>query len=840
MEIKYKIIGFMHTCNELRKENLQRFMKYIFNHVDELVVYDHGSTDGTYELLKKYTNHIIRNSKNDSENESKCNQQLLELTLSLNPDFILWMNPDEILSNNTNIQNLCINMKKNNTDGLLLHKINIWRSKTYKRIDNQYDLEWLVKLWKVKPGMRFESDDNNFKRYYPITINNISKNFESYVINYGFSNDLNLSFKFFINRRNGVRGDELNKIILEKGGSNIDLTTYRVDRNLFPQELWDENDRQPEQHSFEDNFNKISKYKDLVFKPNITYVCLIYKSIKWLKFFYEQFLKYTDMKNNEFYFIANDAVDEVKEYLTCNRIPHYIYNNNESQRKEFYINNVYRAYNYSAKVARGDYLVFLNSDMCFSKNWAENLFGGLNGSNCVCSRLVESGKMTSGLYGIGRNFGYICEEYNEQGFNNYADSISENVIKDSGLYMPLLIRKDDFIKVNGYPEGNISQNCDMWNPIITQKGEPCRTGDFILMQKLSQIGIKHQTVFNSIVYHFQAGELMDNIISNDILKNTNMFIICNDYITGRNGEKVLWQYLVELSSNNYGVDMDNVKPIHRGTFEQQASEYILKNHLNTGIVLQNASFMSNITTNAFKISYLQDNFRKMGYDLNQQEVNLRNSNYVITNSVSTAASYPEIDCEVIPIGVDEDVFKPMDKLEMKKKYGFDKYNRIGIFVGEFSGVKGWPTIETLINNHQDIFWIIVSKNVNDKYNTLYSITYNKISHSMLSELLNCADFFIVGSNVETLCLAAIEACLCNVPVIMHDTGVFYEFTEEEKQTVGIITDNFENALNEIFKRNFTPRDTIIRKNLTSKTVMEKWKQSLQCIQLKIDSRQFYI
>ena len=68
----------------------------------------------------------------------------------------------------------------------------------------------------------------------------------------------------------------------------------------------------------------------------ISYVCLIYKSVKYLKFLYEQFNKYTKLKDgDEFYFVANDATEEVLNYLSNNNFPHYIHNNTEEQRKEY-------------------------------------------------------------------------------------------------------------------------------------------------------------------------------------------------------------------------------------------------------------------------------------------------------------------------------------------------------------------------------------------------------------------------------------------------------------------------------------------------------------------------
>jgi hypothetical protein len=244
----------------------------------------------------------------------------------------------------------------------------------------------------------------------------------------------------------------------------------------------------------------------------ISYVCLIYKSTKWLKFVYEQFHKHTKLnKGDEFYFVANDAYPEVLDYLSKNtHIKYYIHENTEEQKKEWYINNVYRAFNTAAKKAKGDYIVFLNSDFAFSPNWETNLFKHINDNICVCSRLVERGILRSGRYGIERNFGNNYGDYNEQAFLNYINKIEENKIEKGGLFMPLLIKKIHLEAIGYYPEGNVRiDSKDIYNPIIAKKGEPLVPGDVVLMEKLRRINVHHHTVFDSIVYHFQQGEMRE-------------------------------------------------------------------------------------------------------------------------------------------------------------------------------------------------------------------------------------------------------------------------------------------------------------------------------------------
>ena len=75
--------------------------------------------------------------------------------------------------------------------------------------------------------------------------------------------------------------------------------------------------------------------------------------------------------------------------------------------------------------------------------------------------------------------------------------------------MPLLIRKKHFEMAGGYPEGQVVVGSNIYDPIIAKWGEACISGDTVLMQKLHAHGIIHQTVFDSVVYHFQWGEKDD-------------------------------------------------------------------------------------------------------------------------------------------------------------------------------------------------------------------------------------------------------------------------------------------------------------------------------------------
>ena len=310
----------------------------------------------------------------------------------------------------------------------------------------------------------------------------------------------------YSNKQNGEDMDWVKR-------AHLDIKTqYRIDKILY---YYDANyATTSETANLSDSVisNNMKKIIESNKQRKISYVCLIYKSTKWLKFVYEQFHKHTKLNDgDEFYFVANDAYPEVLDYLTKNpHIKHYIHNNTEEQKKEWYINNVYRAWNTAAKKANGDYIVFLNSDFAFSPNWETNLFKHMNNNRCLCSRLVERGILRSGTYGIERNFGNNHSDYDEEAFLKYTKEIAENKIEKGGLFMPLLVKKQHLEMIGYYPEGNIRKDsADIFKPIIAKKGEALISGDVVLMEKLRRINVHHYTVFDSIVYHFQEGEMRE-------------------------------------------------------------------------------------------------------------------------------------------------------------------------------------------------------------------------------------------------------------------------------------------------------------------------------------------
>ena len=501
----FKIICIAQIYNELEKGNLERFIKYVLPLVDELIVYDDGSTDGSYEYIKKFTKNIIKGKRNEFHRELFHKELLLKKALKFKPDFIFYLDADEVFSKGgrEKLEEVCDWMIKEDLDGASFHKINLWRSKSWQRIDSLFDIGWFVHLWRVKHGMSYGViKEGLHQNPCPKTVRKIKRNHELAILHFGFSDIKNIAYKYMTYKNHDQRGyNDLDRLIDEQK-----LKLKKVDWKLFPSGLYTDDSR-PERINYSDFIIEIMKYRENPSAPTISIVCLIYKSTDWLKFSYSQIVKYSDLRNTEIYYIANDADRKVLKFLKRNKVPFYEWNNSRKQKKEWYIDNVYRAWNFAAEKAKGEFIVFVNSDMAYTYEWIENLRKWYNGRNCVASRLVESGKLKSGEFGIEKNFGKKLNEYKEGRFQEYASVISTKTAKKGGLFMPLLIKKNDFLSVKGYPEGNALVGSDIFYPKIAKQGDVCVSGDAILIKKLKFKGIEHITSFDSIVYHFQQGEM---------------------------------------------------------------------------------------------------------------------------------------------------------------------------------------------------------------------------------------------------------------------------------------------------------------------------------------------
>lgn len=458
-----KLFGFVKCFNEGKNGNLERCLNHLSTFCNDIVLCDDNSSDNSVEIAKKYTKHIIQLPNNFKE-ELAHKQKLLELAASLDPDWIVSLDPDEIFDRSGEqggIRSLCQYGEEHGIDSFSFLYYNLWKGKKEYRVDELWNKNWQPKLWKNNGRLKFDVQEGLHLRQYPLGLVN-DRRTDIKIIHYGFSNKEEIDRKYSIYASLGQSGWALERIKDEKN-----LLCKKFSRDWFP----------------------LSTMK-------ITVVCLIYKSIEYANFVLNSFNNHTCRKGRDidFLFVANDPTDKLLAFLHEKKIQHLLYRNDDPN--ENYLKRVYRAWNYGGFNAPGDIIVFVNSDMAFSDKWLDNLVRNLREDRIVTSRLVESGKLRSGKYGIEKDFGRTNSKFDDDSFQRFATKISTPEIKAGGLFMPCAIYKDLFVKSRGFPEGN-----------KVKKNGNITSGDRIFFyETLSSLGINHYCVFDSIVYHIQEGE----------------------------------------------------------------------------------------------------------------------------------------------------------------------------------------------------------------------------------------------------------------------------------------------------------------------------------------------
>lgn len=219
----------------------------------------------------------------------------------------------------------------------------------------------------------------------------------------------------------------------------------------------------------------------------VTLVVLVYRSLRWLDWCMEGVENSKNETRYRWFVVGCDATEDV---LADDRIC-LSYQNEDTN--EFYINRVYRAWNAGVLEAPTQLVVMLNSDMYASDYWLDELVWVKDAKpkSVPTSLLVESGAVRSAMPEYVKNFGMNPGEFDRQAFHGHADSIKRKGCTQSGrLYMPILVDRQEFFDVGGYPEGN----------------PPGTTGDKDLIRRYREAGYEHVTAVGSVVYHCQLGE----------------------------------------------------------------------------------------------------------------------------------------------------------------------------------------------------------------------------------------------------------------------------------------------------------------------------------------------
>ncbi len=191
--------------------------------------------------------------------------------------------------------------------------------------------------------------------------------------------------------------------------------------------------------------------------------------------------------------------------------------------------------------------------------------------------------------------------------------------------------------------------------------------------------------------------------------------------------------------------------------------------------------------------------------------------------------------KVINHGVDLDLFKYKNVLDMRRKYGIPLDRKVGLFVGSFHPVSGYATAAKLAREMKDIFWIFVLKHeIKTKVRLPNVKLFGPQARSTLPEFYSMADFVFSASPCEGFNLRIIEAGACNTPVVTTATGVAYDWWDDRlgyRITDRNNIEGIKSAINDVFKHDFEPRQAIVDGNFSFEKWSKDWLELLNTTRL---------
>lgn len=220
---------------------------------------------------------------------------------------------------------------------------------------------------------------------------------------------------------------------------------------------------------------------------------------------------------------------------------------------------------------------------------------------------------------------------------------------------------------------------------------------------------------------------------------------------------------------------------------------------------------------------------------------------------------------VINNAVDVELFKPLDKKLLRKKYNVPVDRTVACWVGAWNAVKGMEIVMQLSTRFRDIEWILVLKNNFPDYTRLpiwsaseYSpiglpaywpialarkvrdasvmlFTFKKGNVKILSqlrpeqlrEIYGLSDFAVLPYICEGNSHVVLEACSSNLPLITTPVGLFWDFWDERvgyRVSDPLDTTQYIEAVRKMLVEPsvFQPRNMILERQLDLRTWGKKW------------------
>ncbi len=150
-----KLIGIMHVKNAIR--TIDECLEKLSSLVDEIIIVDNGSTDGTLEAYSKFPK-IVALLHTEGYHGGRDVRLLLEEAKKRNPDWIMLIDSDEVFEKHLTRKVLEKYMKSAHSV-IYFRMYNFWLSKKRFRIDRDWLLYTLLpqrQMFRNLPGIYYQ------------------------------------------------------------------------------------------------------------------------------------------------------------------------------------------------------------------------------------------------------------------------------------------------------------------------------------------------------------------------------------------------------------------------------------------------------------------------------------------------------------------------------------------------------------------------------------------------------------------------------------------------------------------------------------------------------------
>jgi len=180
------------------------------------------------------------------------------------------------------------------------------------------------------------------------------------------------------------------------------------------------------------------------------------------------------------------------------------------------------------------------------------------------------------------------------------------------------------------------------------------------------------------------------------------------------GCETMYAYLHKAFPNSELISSDKMFKGNQKEISEQLDHYLLEKNKKENILVIKEIELGGVldTSSVPQINISQNPFRQImtkyniGYDpwIFDPKKKVVGEKIVVSNYMKGLE-----EVKVIPNCVDIDLFKPLEKKnELRIKYNIPEGQKVGIWVGAPNAIKNFQMILNLIEEFQDIFWILFS------------------------------------------------------------------------------------------------------------------------------------